>query len=60
MLVSGMAAIVLVAFMLVSALSAGLVFPSIVLAAGFLYMVWNTYDTFVLHQCWTLYLKVVE
>jgi hypothetical protein len=56
----GTAGLVGIAAMLIYFLAAGAVFQSVVVAAGFLYMLWSTYDTFVLHQCWTLYLKVVE
>lgn len=60
MLVLGTAGMVGIVLLLIAALAAGQVSTSILAAIGFLYMVWNTYDTFVIHQCWTLYLKVVE
>jgi hypothetical protein len=41
-------------------LSAGMFAASIFAALVLLYQIWNTYDTFVVKECWTLYLKVIE
>lgn len=41
-------------------LTTGDVFGTVFVSGLFLWGVWITYDTFVIHQCWTLYVKVVE
>lgn len=60
MLATGTLMLLAVAALAVYMLSTGDVFGTVFMSALFLMGVWNTYDTFVIHQCWTLYLKVVE
>lgn len=59
-LVLGTIGLLLMGAGLIFALSVGSVIGSILFALVFLYNVWNTYDTFVVHECWTLYLEEVK
>jgi hypothetical protein len=60
LLVLGIIGLLLLAAGLIIALSVGSVIGSILFALVFLYNVWNTYDTFVVKECWTLYLEEVK
>lgn len=59
-LVLGTVGLLGIAGLLIMFLLAGSVTMSILSGAVLLYVVWGTYDTFVVKECWTLYLEEVK